>query len=72
MMKLTSSHQVRIGKNVDIHARLASFLEDFVSSHSFKELIAEHHQNRGLTDVSSGKLFQKVLTGLIGFFQKSG
>ena len=59
-------------KSADICARLVSILKNFVSGHSFKELIAEHREKRKLTDISSGKLFQKVLTGLIEFFHNSG
>ena len=58
-------------KNADICARLVSILENFVSGYSLKDLIAEHGEKRKLTVISSGKLFQKILTGMIEFLHKS-
>ena len=60
-------------KNVDICTRLASILENFVSGHSINELIAGDF-DKGEKSIlgEQGKLFRKVLTGLIEFLHKSG
>ena len=59
-------------KNVDIYTRIASILENFVSGHSLKELIAgDAAQGENFTLGGQGKLFQNVLTGLIEFLHKS-
>ena len=59
-------------KNVDIYTRIASILENFVSGHSLKELIAgDAAEGENFTLGGQGKLFQNVLTGLIEFLHKS-
>ena len=60
-------------KDVDICTRLASILENFVSGHSVKELIAgDFYMGENSILGEQGKLSQEVLTGLIEFLHESG